>query len=270
MTCLSKGGLAMSNLLEIEKLTISTTTDQILVDNSSFKIAQGEILGIVGESGSGKTLTGKALINALPNGLKMHYHRYHFLGHNMQQLTEEEKTKIIGQEVGFVPQNTGAFLHPLLKIKNQIIDAYCYHRKQRKQQGFQRAEEMLAAVGLPNPLRIMNSYPWELSGGMKQRVNIAMAMMLDPKLLIADEPTTALDCVTQNQVISLLQKINQEKNISIIFISHDLRLVNYLAQNTLVMSRGKIVEEGLTNTIFNHPQHEYTNSLIKSIPQIPS
>lgn len=260
----------MDNLLEIGNLTITTNAGQVLVDNSSFQIAQGEVLGLVGESGSGKTLTGKALINAVPKGLNMNCGRYNFLGYDMKQLQQEEKAKLIGQEIGFIPQNTGAFLHPLLKIKNQIIDAYCYHRGQNKQQAYLKAEEMLEGVGFTNPQRVLNSYPWELSGGMKQRVNIAMAMMLDPKLLIADEPTTALDCVTQKQVISLLQKINQEKNISIIFISHDLRLVKYFAQRIFVMSEGKIVEEGNTKLIFTHPQHEYTKTLLKAIPQIPS
>lgn len=260
----------MSTLLEIEKLSISTAFGQLLVDNSSFKIAQGEVIGIVGESGSGKTLTGKALVNAIPQNLRVNFQRYSFLGHDMLQLTQEEKTKLIAQEIGFIPQNTGAFLHPLLKVKNQIIDAYCYHRKQTKQQAYHKAEEILEAIGFTNPQHILNSYPWELSGGMKQRVNIAIAMMLGPKLLIADEPTTALDSVTQKQVVSLLQKINKEKNISIIFISHDLRLVKYFAHRILVMSLGKIVEEGMTETLFSHPQHEYTKTLLKAIPQIPA
>ena len=260
----------MNNLLEIEKLTISTANGKLLVDNSSFEIFPGEVIGIVGESGSGKTLTGKALVNAVPPNLKVNYHRYNFLGHDMQQLSKEEKTKLIAQEIGFIPQNTGAFLHPLLKIKNQIIDAYCYHLKQSKQQAYHKAEEILEAIGFTNPQHILNSYPWELSGGMKQRVNIAIAMMLDPKLLIADEPTTALDSVTQKQIISLLQQINQEKNISIIFISHDLRLVKYFAHRILVMSLGKIVEEGQTKSIFTNPQHEYTKTLLKAIPHLPS
>lgn len=260
----------MVNILELKNLTISTPEGNLLVDDISLHLAPGEILGIVGESGSGKTLTAKTLVNALPRGLNMHYADYRLLGKDIQKLTEAERINLIGKKIGFIPQNTGDFLHPLLKIKNQIIDAYCFHLKAKKKEALLRAKELLLSVGFDSPERILNSFPWELSGGMKQRVNIAMAMMLEPDLLIADEPTTALDCVIQKQVISLLEKINQETKVGIIFISHDLRLIKYFAKRILVMNEGKIVEEGQTEEIFNQPKDKYTKNLLKAIPQITS
>ena len=239
-----------------------------LVNKTSLIIEQGEIFGLVGESGSGKTLTAKAIIDLLPEGLSYTADEIITAGKNMLTASPEEKKEHIGKNIGYIPQNTVFYLHPMIKIKNQIGDGYIYHMHKSRKEALEKAEALLKKVGFENPKRVLNYYPWQLSGGMRQRCNIAMALMNDPKLIIADEPTTALDTTVQRQVMELFETINKELKISILLISHDLGLVKNYSHSLAVMYAGQIVESGYTSTVFDNPKHPYTQLLIKIIPSL--
>jgi len=239
-----------------------------LVKKTSLTINEGEIFGLVGESGSGKTLTAKAIINLLPKGLSYSADEIITAGKNMLAASEKEKKEHIGKNIGYIPQNTVFYLHPMIKIKNQIGDGYIHHMNKTKKEALEKAEALLYKVGFKYPKIVLNYYPWQLSGGMRQRCNIAMALMNDPKLIIADEPTTALDSTVQRQVMELFKKINEEMKLSILLISHDLGLVKHYSHSLAVMYAGQIVESGYTNAVFSNPKHPYTQLLIKIIPSL--
>jgi len=239
-----------------------------LVSNSSLTIEKGEIFGLVGESGSGKTLTAKAIINLLPENLNYSADEMRTAGKDMLNISKDEKREHIGKNIGYIPQNTVFYLHPMIKIKNQIADGYIYHMQKSKKEALEKAETILNKVGFDNPKAVLNYYPWQLSGGMRQRINIAMALMNDPQLIIADEPTTALDSTVQKQVMELFKSINEELNISILLISHDLGLVKHYSHSLAVMYAGQVVESGLTKAVFDSPKHPYTDLLIKIIPSM--
>ena len=184
--------------------------DNILVNKTSIVIEEGEIFGLVGESGSGKTLTAKAIINLLPKGLSYSADEIITAGKIMLTASAEEKKEHIGKNIGYIPQNTVFYLHPMIKIKNQIGDGYIYHMHKTMKEALEKAGSLLYKVGFKYPKIVLNYYPWQLSGGMRQRCNIAMALMNDPKLIIADEPTTALDSTVQRQVMDLFRTINDE------------------------------------------------------------
>ncbi|HAS92964.1 MAG TPA: dipeptide ABC transporter ATP-binding protein, partial [Clostridiales bacterium] len=212
-----------------------------LVKNTSLIINEGEIFGLVGESGSGKTITAKAIINLLPKGLSYSADEIITAGKNMLTASAKEKKEHIGKNIGYIPQNTVFYLHPMIKIKNQIGDGYIHHMNKTKKEALEKAEALLYKVGFKYPKIVLNYYPWQLSGGMRQRCNIAMALMNDPKLIIADEPTTALDSTVQRQVMELFRKINEEMKLSILLISHDLGLVKHYSHSLAVMYAGQIV-----------------------------
>lgn len=251
-------------LLSIKGLRIHDRAGNRLVDGVSLELYDDEFVGIVGESGSGKSLTARALLHAVPSGLTVHYEEYEVFNQQIASLADQKKRELIGKKIGFVPQNTIAFLHPFLKVKQQIGDGYQYHFKKGKHESLKKAKELLKKVGIQDPERVLNAYPFELSGGMKQRVQIASALMTDPELIIADEPTTALDTVHQRQVMNLFSDLNQKEQIPILFISHDLHIIRKYCQRVYVMHNGKIVESGPTEKVFTHPEHEYTKTLIAS------
>lgn len=257
----------MSDTVVLNNLHIKDG-DNTLVNKTSLIIEQGEIFGLVGESGSGKTLTAKAIIDLLPGGLSYTADEIITVGKNMLTASTEEKREHIGRNVGYIPQNTVFYLHPMIKIKNQIGDGYIYHMHKNKKEALEKAEALLEKVGFENPKRVLNYYPWQLSGGMRQRCNIAMALMNDPKLIVADEPSTALDTTVQRQVMKLFETINKELKISILLISHDLGLVKNYSHSLAVMYAGQIVESGYTRTVFDNPKHPYTQLLIKIIPSL--
>ncbi|MGD9570170.1 MAG: ABC transporter ATP-binding protein [Sedimentibacter sp.] len=242
--------------------------ENTLVSRTSLTIKNGEIFGLVGESGSGKSLTAKSIINLLPEDLKFSADEIYTAGKSILNIPKDEKREHIGKNVGYIPQNTVFYLHPMIKIKNQICDGYIYHMKKSKKEALEKASLLFKKVGFETPNNILNFYPWQLSGGMRQRVNIAMALMNDPKLIIADEPTTALDSTIQKQVMELFADINREMGISLLLISHDLGLVKHYSQSLAVMYAGQIVESGYTEEVFNNPKHPYTQLLIKIIPSI--
>ena len=258
----------MNETVVLKNLHVDDLIGNTLVSSSSLSIEQGEIYGLVGESGSGKTLTAKAIINMLPDDLRYGADKIVTAGKNMLEISEREKKSHVGKNIGYIPQNTVFFLHPMIKIKNQIADGYIYHMNKSKKEALDKAVMLLEKVGFENPKSVLNYYPWQLSGGMRQRINIAMALMNDPKLIIADEPTTALDSTVQKQVMELFSTINEEMGISILLISHDLGLVKHYSHSLSVMYAGQVVESGLTKTVFDNPQHPYTQLLIDIIPSM--
>ncbi len=257
----------MNETVILENLHIKAGKNT-LVNKTSLVIEEGEIFGLVGESGSGKTITAKALIDLLPECLTYTADKMITAGENMLTLSSDKKREHIGKHIGYIPQNTVFYLHPMIKIKNQIGDGYIQHMNKTKKEALEKAEALLNKVGFENPKRVLNYYPWQLSGGMRQRCNIAMALMNDPKLIIADEPSTALDTTVQRQVMDLFKSINEELKISMLLISHDLGLVKHYCHSLAVMYAGQIVESGYTNTVFSNPKHPYTQLLIEIIPSL--
>ena len=239
-------------------------------ENISFDIYNGEILGIVGESGSGKSLTALSIPGLLGENMEVTsgsiLYRKNDSVKDLLALSEKELQSIRGKEISFVFQEPFSSLNPLVKVGNQIEETLKLHSKKNKEQIKKQARELMEKLKLPEPDKLAEKYPHQLSGGMCQRVMIAMAIICSPRLLIADEPTTALDQNIQLEIISLLKKINRDFGTSILFISHDLSLVKKLCSRVLVMYSGRVLEEGGTREIFSRPAHEYTKGLWGSIP----
>ncbi|WP_156290675.1 ABC transporter ATP-binding protein [Oceanobacillus salinisoli] len=254
--------------IHLEDLRVSDAYGRDIIRQASMELFENEFVGIVGESGSGKTMTVKAILDLLPEELNMTCSKNEVLGQNLLKLSGKERKRLIGSGIGFVPQNTIAFLHPLIKIKHQIGEAFITHGMGNKKLAKEKAIHLLEKVGIREPKRVLNSYPIQLSGGMKQRVNIAMALMTDPKVIVADEPTTALDTVIQKQVLELLKEVHDKDGVSILFISHDLKIVKQFCHRVYVMYKGNVVEAGKTKEIFQHPKHTYTKELISLLPTL--
>lgn len=258
-------------LLEIkdERLSFFTPAGEVKALNGvSFSMEEGDVLGIVGESGSGKSVTAYSImgLNAYPG--KLVGGTICFNGHQIDQMTEEEFRKIRGNEVSIIFQDPMTSLNPVYTIGNQIEEVILLHTDKTKKQAHDRARELLELVGINEPEKRLKQYPHELSGGMRQRVMIAIALACEPKLLIADEPTTALDVTIQAQILELMQELRQKLGMSIIMITHDLGVVASMCEKIAVMYAGHIVEYGTTDEIFYQPSHEYTKGLIKSIPNL--
>ena len=258
------------SLLEIKNLDVffknEKERDFQAVDNVSLSLNEGEILGIVGESGSGKSVTALSILGLLPYPKAYHSNKSSIIFQNQELIGMNNKDfrKIRGNEIAFIFQEPMSSLNPLHKIGRQIEECLILHQNLTKKQIKQQVIELLKAVKIPNPEQKINAYPFELSGGQRQRVMIAMAIANNPKILIADEPTTALDVTIQEQIIDLLFELKQKLDMSIIFISHNLRLVHTIADNIAVMHYGKLVEYGSSEDIFNNPQDGYTKTLISS------
>ena len=258
------------SLLEIKNLDVffKNSQDDVLhaVDDVSLKLGEGEVLGIVGESGSGKSVTALSILGLLPYPKAYNGKNSSIIFQNQELIgmKNDDFQKIRGNEIAFIFQEPMSSLNPLHKIGKQISEALELHQKLNKKQLKQRVISLLKAVKIPNPEQKINAYPFELSGGQRQRVMIAMAIANNPKILIADEPTTALDVTIQEQIIELLLELKSKLNMSIIFISHNLRLVHKIADNIAVMYKGKIVEYATAEQIFNKPLHSYTKTLISS------
>ncbi|MGM0834731.1 MAG: ABC transporter ATP-binding protein [Bacillota bacterium] len=239
------------------------------VDSIDFYINEGEILGIVGESGCGKSVTSLSIMGLVPNPPgKITGGEILFNGENLVNASERRMRQIRGNDIAMIFQEPMTSLNPLFTISSQLTEAIRIHNKCSKKQAKDRAIEILKLVGLPRAEELINEYPHQLSGGMRQRVMIAMAMACDPKVLIADEPTTALDVTIQAQILKLMKKLNQDMNTAIMLITHDLGVVAEVCERVVVMYAGKIVEEGEVRTIFKDPKHPYTAGLIKSVPDM--
>jgi oligopeptide/dipeptide ABC transporter ATP-binding protein len=258
-------------MLKIKNLTTEFKTEMgsfPAVSGINLTINRGETLCIVGESGSGKTVGSLSLMQLLPPSGKIASGEIWFEDTNLVQLKKREMSKVRGKSISMIFQDPMSALDPVFTCGSQIVEAIRSHEKVSRKEAADKAKELLKQVGIPHPDTVMRAFPHELSGGMSQRVMIAMALSCNPKLLIADEPTTALDVTVQAQILQLLKRIRQERNMSIMLITHDLGVVAEMADRVAVMYAGQIVEEGNVKTIFNHPKHPYTKGLLKSVPKL--
>ena len=258
-------------LLEIkdERLSFFTPAGEVKALNGvSFSMEEGEVLGIVGESGSGKSVTAYSIMGLTAYPGKLVGGTVRFNGHEIEKMTEKEFRKIRGNEVSIIFQDPMTSLNPVYTIGNQIVEVILLHTNKTKKEAYERAKELLELVGINEPTKRLKQYPHELSGGMRQRVMIAIALACEPKLLIADEPTTALDVTIQAQILELMQELRKKLGMSIIMITHDLGVVASMCEKIAVMYAGHIVEYGTADDIFYNPSHEYTKGLIKSIPKL--
>jgi peptide/nickel transport system ATP-binding protein len=258
----------MDSILEVKNLKTRFKTDRgrvAVVDGVDFIIRPGETLGVVGESGCGKSVTSLSIMGLLPpNGSNEGSIR--FLGKDLLSLSEKEMQKIRGNQVSMIFQEPMTSLNPLHTVGKQIVESIKLHMQVTSQEAKERAIKMLKAVGMPRAEDIYGEYPHQLSGGMRQRVMIAMAMVCDPKLIIADEPTTALDVTIQAQILDLMRDLKEKTDTSIMLITHDLGVVAEMCDRVIVMYAGQIVEETDVHTLFENPKHPYTIGLLDSIP----
>ncbi len=259
-------------LLEVKNLkTHFFTRNGVVksVDGISFSIEKGKILGIVGESGAGKSITGFSIINLIDKPGKIVSGEILFDGKDLVKLSEKELQKIRGDDIAMIFQDPQTSLNPVISIGEQLMEAILYHRKNiTKKEAWDECVEILKRVGLPAAKKRMSSYPHQLSGGMKQRVVIAMALLNNPKLLIADEPTTALDVTIQAQILYLMKKLSLDFGSSLILITHDIAVVSQLCDDIAVMYAGRIVEYGSKEEIIFDPKHPYTKGLIACLPKL--
>ena len=266
-----------SSLLEVNKLTVTLDNGNKLLDDVSFTINRHSCLGIVGESGSGKSLTCKAIIGLLepyfdvsgqilfkPQQAKL------TLANNGDLLQQNKQTlkQIRGKVISIILQHPMSAFDPLYCIGKQVVETLQAHQVINKKQAMTKALEMIENIGLNNPQEIYKKYPHQLSGGMLQRIMIGLALILEPELIIADEPTTALDSISQFHILKMFTEIKQNLKTTVIFISHDLGVIHHIADDIIVMNKGKIVESGSREQIFYHPQHDYTRYLIDTRKQL--
>lgn len=260
-----------THLLEIKDLKVSFASKKSetpAIQGISYHLDEGEVLGIVGESGSGKSVSSHCILKLLPENGRIKGGQILFEGKDLLPMNPKEISHIRGNKISMIFQDPMTSLDPLFTVGHQIEEALKKHTTMSKQQRRARILELLDMVGINQPEKRMNQYPHEFSGGMRQRAMIAMALSLNPKLLIADEPTTALDVTIQAQIIELLKKLKDELNMAIIFITHDLGVVSDICDRIVVMYAGEIVESGGKRQIFYHSRHPYTEGLLNSVPKI--
>jgi ABC-type dipeptide/oligopeptide/nickel transport system ATPase component len=255
----------MEPLLKVDNLR-TTFGSLVAVDNVSFEVRKGETLGLVGESGSGKSVTAFSIIRLVQEPGQITGGRVVFLGRDLMALPESEMRRVRGAGIGFVFQEPMAALNPVMRVGAHIAEALTVHGLASRSEARDRAVDLLRAVRITNPEQRVDDYPHQLSGGMRQRVMLAIALACKPPLLIADEPTTALDVTVQAQILELLRDMKREFDLSLLLITHDFGVIAETADRVAVMYRGKIVEEAPVRDIFRNPQHPYTRGLLASIP----
>src|SRR4051812_32603549 len=261
----------MSPLLEVVNLRVRFETEDgavHAVDGVSLSVEEGQTLGIVGESGSGKSVTGLTIMGLTRASNASLGGKVLFDGDDVLEMDEQRLRALRGNDVAMIFQDPLSSLHPFYTVGKQLVEAYRTHHDGNKREGRERAAEMLNMVGVPDPRSRLDSYPHEFSGGMRQRAMIAMALINEPRGLIADEPTTALDVTVQAQILDIIQKLQSELRMGVIMITHDLGVVAELADDVAVMYAGRVVERAPTTTLFDAPQHPYTWGLLASIPRL--
>jgi oligopeptide/dipeptide ABC transporter ATP-binding protein len=258
-------------ILEVKDLTVSFKTKRGVakaVNEVNFELHKGDILGLVGESGCGKSVTSKSILRILPPSITQMSGHIYYMGKDILSIGEKEMSEIRGHKISMIFQEPMVSLDPLFSIGNQLREVLMTHTAMSKTEAEAKVLSMLKEVGIPSPEIRVNQYPFELSGGMRQRVMIAMGLLLHPDILIADEPTTALDVTIQAQILQLLKDINQKFGTAIILITHDLGVIAQCAHRVAVMYAGKIVEMASTANLFRSPLHPYTQGLLKSVPSM--
>ena len=258
-------------LLDVKNLRTEFKTKKGIVhavDDVSFHVDKGEILGLVGESGSGKSVTSLSVMGLLQDPGKIAGGEILYNGEDLRNKSKEELQEIRGNRISMIFQDPMTSLNPVYKIKYQIMESILRHTKMSKKEAYERAVQMLELVGIPSARERAEDYPHQMSGGMRQRVMIAMALACDPELLIADEPTTALDVTIQAQILELLDSMRKKFNMAVLLITHDMGVVSEMADRVAVMYCGKIMEEATADELFENPLHPYTIGLLKSIPRL--
>ncbi len=258
-------------LLEVRNLSVSFRTEAGLLNvtrDVSFSVAPGETVGIVGESGSGKSVTGLALLQLLPERTAVLSGEVLFEGRNLLDLTQAQMRQVRGRRIAMIFQEPMSALDPVFTVGQQICEGVRRHFGISRKEARERAIEMLTSVGIPLPRQRVDEYPHQLSGGMRQRAMIAIALACEPSVLIADEPTTALDVTIQAQIIDLLDEISSRTKTAVIFISHDLGVIAETCSRVLTMYAGEVVEEAAVDEVLMHPRHPYTSGLLRSLPQL--
>jgi len=259
-------------LLEVKNLktTFKTVRGTVTaIDGVSFSVNKGEILGVVGESGCGKSVTSQSIMRLYDEKkLATYQGEILFKGENLLKLHEKQMQGIRGNKIAMIFQDALSSLNPVYTLGDQISETLMLHQKMSKKDAYKKAEELLRLTGIPAPKKRIKCYPHELSGGMRQRAMIAMALSCEPELLIADEPTTALDVTIQAQILELITELNKRLDMGIMLITHDLGVVAQVCQRVIIMYLGQVVEEGNVKDIFENPKHPYTMGLIKSIPTL--
>lgn len=266
-----RGVLMVRTLMEVDKLQVGIQDDGIktaIVNGISFQLNEGETLGIVGESGCGKSMTALSLMGLLPPGVEWQSGDIHLNDLHFKDFSKKDWRKVRGKKVSMIFQEPMSSLNPVYTVGKQIIEMILNHENIDKKQARARALKMLQLVGIPRPEQVLDEYPHQLSGGMRQRVMIAIAMSCNPEILIADEPTTALDVTIQAQILELMKKLQQQLNMSIVLITHDLGVVAEMCDRVIVMYAGEIIEEAKIVDLFDQPKHPYTKGLLASLPDI--
>jgi dipeptide transport system ATP-binding protein len=257
-------------LLEIENLSVEFPSQNGImhaVDGISLSLEEGEVLGIVGESGSGKSVTMMALMGLVAYPGRVKADKLRFAGHDLLKLSQGERNKLIGKDVAMIFQEPTTSLNPCFTVGFQITETLRLHLGMDKKAATRKAIELLEQVGINSPESRLKAYPHQLSGGMNQRVMIAMAIACNPRLLIADEPTTALDVTIQAQILDLLRSLQKERGMALVLITHNMGVVSEMAQRIAVMYAGQIMEEQSAQALFNTPQHPYTEALLSALPE---
>lgn len=256
-------------MLEIQNITVKyEKNDKPVIEHVSLNIKQGEICCLVGESGSGKTTVIRAIQGNLPRNGKITEGDILFEGQSLLKYTVNDWQRIRGTEISMIFQDSGAMLNPIRTIGSQFVEYIREHGKYTKKTAWDKGRQMLESVRLPDANNIMNSYPFQLSGGMRQRVGIAFAMFFQPKLLLADEPTSALDVTTQAQIVRQMMKLRKDYGTSIIMITHNLALAAYMSDHILVMKDGRIVDGGNRDYILHHSKDDYIKNLLSAVPSV--
>lgn len=256
-------------VLEVEHLHVQIPTERGVVravDDVSFSVAEGEALGLVGESGCGKTSTLKAIVGLLPRSVHITGGRILFSGRDLAAMRESQLREVRGRSISMIFQEPMTALNPLMRVGAQIAEVPHVSLGFSQARAYERAVQLMRRVGIPDPERRARSFPHELSGGMRQRVMIAIALSCEPKIILCDEPTTALDVTIQDQILKILSSLQQEEGLSLVYVSHDLAVVAQLCQSVAVMYAGQIVETGPVGEVFYEPRHPYTLGLLRAVP----